>query len=96
MNCSGISGVILLLMICATIYECRVNEDESDVESSTTASNNNERFSNFADRNLTEDRGVSIVQDNGKELIEKVLDKDGKRDMKKIQRMERKSKYYIL
>ncbi|XP_076233140.1 nose resistant to fluoxetine protein 6 [Calliopsis andreniformis] len=67
---SGVGGTILLLMLCATIYEYRTMPSLKDVESSSM-SNNNERLSNFSNKNLNQDRRISMVQDNGEELIEK-------------------------
>lgn len=63
-------------MLCATIYEYKNYEPETDVESSSTHTNNNERINTYADRNLPEERRISMIQDNGKELIEK-MDKVG-------------------
>ncbi|XP_076292737.1 nose resistant to fluoxetine protein 6 [Lasioglossum baleicum] len=69
----GVGGTIGLLMVCATIYEYRTLSIFKDVESSSV-SNNNERLSNFSNKNLNQDRGVSTGQDNGEELIEKGKD----------------------
>ncbi|XP_078045427.1 nose resistant to fluoxetine protein 6 [Augochlora pura] len=70
----GVGGAIGLLMLCATIYECRTLSTFKDVESSSM-SNNNERLSNFSNKNLNSDHGVSTTgQDNGEELIEKGKD----------------------
>lgn len=55
-------------MLCAVIYEYRTVANVKDVESSSV-SNNNERLSNFSNKNLNQNRGV--VQENGEELIEK-------------------------
>lgn len=60
-------------MLLATIYEYRTLPILNDVESSSV-SNNNERLSNFSNKNLNQDRVSSIGQDNGKELIEKGTD----------------------
>ncbi|CAK9821800.1 Nose resistant to fluoxetine protein 6 [Anthophora retusa] len=72
---SGIGGTILFLMLCATMYEYRTPTKTKDVESSSV-SNNNERLSNFSNKNLNQERRV--VQENGEELIEKgkTLQKD--------------------
>nr|XP_033322023.1 nose resistant to fluoxetine protein 6-like [Megalopta genalis] len=70
----GVGGAIGLLMLCATIYDCRATSSFKDVESSSM-SNNNERLSNFSNKNLNQERGVSTTgQDNGEELIEKGKD----------------------
>lgn len=57
-------------MICATMYEyrTRVQPNVKDVESSSV-SNNNERLSNFSNKNLNQDG--EVIQENGEELIEK-------------------------
>ena len=59
-------------MLCATIYEYKSYDTETDVEATSNGTNNNERISTYADRNLTEERRISMIQDNGKELIEKM------------------------
>ncbi|KOX80350.1 Nose resistant to fluoxetine protein 6 [Melipona quadrifasciata] len=64
---SGVGGAILILMLCATIYEYRIQPNVNDVESSM--SNNNERLNNFPNKNLNQDR--ETIQENGEELIEK-------------------------
>jgi len=64
----GISGAILVLMICATVYEYRSFPSVRDVESSSV-SNNNDRPNDFVDKN--QDRRISIGLENGQELIEK-------------------------
>ncbi|XP_048506535.1 nose resistant to fluoxetine protein 6 isoform X2 [Athalia rosae] len=72
----GVAGVILVLMIVATLYEYnerRVAEKDRqsrDVESSSSG-NNNERKSTYPDKNFQDERRISIIQDNSKELIEK-------------------------
>ncbi|KAK1134367.1 hypothetical protein K0M31_012138 [Melipona bicolor] len=63
----GVGGAILILMLCATIYEYRIQPNVNDVESSV--SNNNERLNNFPNKNLNQDR--ETIQENGEELIEK-------------------------
>ncbi|XP_003490859.3 nose resistant to fluoxetine protein 6 [Bombus impatiens] len=67
---SGVAGALLFLMICATMYEYRtgVQPNVKDVESSSV-SNNNERLSNFSNKNLNQDG--EVIQENGEELIEK-------------------------
>ncbi|KAG9433383.1 nose resistant to fluoxetine protein 6 isoform X1 [Apis mellifera carnica] len=65
---SGIGGAILFLMLCAAIYEYKATPSDKDAES-LSVSNNNERLSNFSNKNLNQDHGV--VQENGEELIEK-------------------------
>ncbi|EZA49101.1 hypothetical protein DMN91_005938 [Ooceraea biroi] len=67
---SGIAGAILVLMICATVYEYRSLPSVRDVESSSV-SNNNDKTNDFVDKNLNQDRRISIGQENGQELIEK-------------------------
>ncbi|KZC08232.1 PREDICTED: nose resistant to fluoxetine protein 6 [Dufourea novaeangliae] len=69
----GVGGTIGLLMLCATIYEYRTLPTPKDLESSST-SNNNETLSNFSNKNLNQDRRISMGQDNGEELIEKGKD----------------------
>lgn len=64
----GIGGAILFLMLCAAIYEYKATPSDKDAES-LSVSNNNERLSNFSNKNLNQDHGV--VQENGEELIEK-------------------------
>ena len=66
----GVAGALLFLMICATMYEyrTRVQPNVKDVESSSV-SNNNERLSNFSNKNLNQDG--EVIQENGEELIEK-------------------------
>lgn len=66
----AIGGAILVLMICATVYEYRSFSPVKDIESSS-ASNNNDKTNDFTDKNLNEDRRIAIVQENGQELIEK-------------------------
>ncbi|CAL7947909.1 unnamed protein product [Xylocopa violacea] len=66
---SGIGGTIAFLMVCATICEYRTPPNVKDVESSSSVSNNNERLSNFSNKNLGQDRGM--IKENGEELIEK-------------------------
>ncbi|XP_031840706.1 nose resistant to fluoxetine protein 6 [Nomia melanderi] len=69
----GVGGAIGLLMLFATIYEYRTLSILNDVESSSV-SNNNERLSNFSNKNLNQDHVTSMGQDNGEELIEKGKD----------------------
>lgn len=87
----GIGGTIVFLMLCATIYEYRSLPNVSDVESSSV-SNNNERLSNFSNKNLNQDH--ASAQENGEELIEKgkslqkdlpeLPKKESKRGMKEV------------
>ncbi|KAI4501156.1 hypothetical protein M0802_003529 [Mischocyttarus mexicanus] len=65
-----IGGGIVILMICAAIYEKNIVIENTDIESSS-ATNNNEKVINFVDKNLTQDSCISIVQENGEELIDK-------------------------
>ncbi|KMR04996.1 acyl- delta desaturase [Lasius niger] len=67
---SAIGGAILMLMICATVYEYRSFSPVGDVESSSV-SNNNDKTNDFVDKNLNQDRRISMGQENGQELIEK-------------------------
>ncbi|XP_067212245.1 nose resistant to fluoxetine protein 6 [Linepithema humile] len=67
---SAIGGIILVLMICATVYEYKSFPLVTDIESSN-ASNNNDKSNNFVDKNLNKDRRISTGQENGEELIEK-------------------------
>ncbi|XP_011256830.1 nose resistant to fluoxetine protein 6 isoform X2 [Camponotus floridanus] len=67
---SAISGAILILMICATVYEYRSFSPIKDIESSSM-SNNNDKTNDFVDKNLNQDRTISMGQENGQELIEK-------------------------
>ncbi|GAB1859561.1 Nose resistant to fluoxetine protein 6 [Camponotus japonicus] len=67
---SAIGGAILILMICATVYEYRSFSPVGDIESSSV-SNNNDKTNDFVDKNLNQDRRISIGQENGQELIEK-------------------------
>lgn len=65
-------------MICAAIYEQSTAVESTDIESSNVT-NNNEKVINFTDKNLTQDSCISIVQENGEELIDngsKVIQKD--------------------
>lgn len=50
------------------MYEYRIQPNVKDVESSSV-SNNNERLSNFSNKNLNQDG--EVMQENGEELIEK-------------------------
>ncbi|XP_043275158.1 nose resistant to fluoxetine protein 6-like [Venturia canescens] len=90
----SVGGAIVFLMLCAAICEYRSHGDEKDVESTSNgASNNNERISTYADKNIPEERRISMIQDNGKELIDK-MDKcvpdNGKEDSTiKFKRRER-------
>ncbi|XP_011632801.1 nose resistant to fluoxetine protein 6 [Pogonomyrmex barbatus] len=67
---SAIGGAILMLMICAVVYEYRSFPPVRDVESSSV-SNNNDKGSGFTDKNLNQDRRISMGQENDQELIEK-------------------------
>ncbi|XP_017755635.1 PREDICTED: nose resistant to fluoxetine protein 6 [Eufriesea mexicana] len=65
---SAVGGTVLFLMLCATVYEYGTLPNAKDAESSSV-SNNNERLSNFSNKNLNQESGVA--QENGEELIEK-------------------------
>lgn len=65
-------------MLCATIYEYRTTPTQKDVEASNV-SNNNDRLGSFVNKNLNQDRRISMGQDNGDELIEK--GKDPQKDL---------------
>ncbi|XP_011170992.1 nose resistant to fluoxetine protein 6 [Solenopsis invicta] len=67
---SAIGGAILMLMIGATAYEYRSFPLTRDVESSSV-SNNNDKTNDFMDKNLNQDRRISMGQENDQELIEK-------------------------
>ncbi|XP_018315836.1 nose resistant to fluoxetine protein 6 isoform X2 [Mycetomoellerius zeteki] len=67
---STIGGMILLLMICAIVYEYRSFPLAKDIEFSSV-SNNNDKTNDFIDKNLNQDRRISIGQENDQELIEK-------------------------
>lgn len=67
----AIGGAILVLMICATVYEYTTFHHVKDVESSSSVSNNNDKTNDYVDKNLNQDRRISIGQENGQELIEK-------------------------
>ncbi|XP_050456322.1 nose resistant to fluoxetine protein 6-like [Cataglyphis hispanica] len=67
---SAIGGTILMLMICATVYEYKSFSPIGDIESSSV-SNNNDKVNDFVDKNLNQDRRISMGQENGQELIEK-------------------------
>jgi len=67
---SAIGGTILMLMICAVVYEYRSFPPAKDVESSSV-SNNNDKTNDFINKNLTQDRRISMGQENDQELIEK-------------------------
>ncbi|XP_024945984.1 nose resistant to fluoxetine protein 6 isoform X2 [Cephus cinctus] len=69
---SAVGAAVLLLMIGATLYEHYRNDTEDPDLETSNVSNNNERISTYPDRNCSEERRISIVQDNGKELIEKI------------------------
>ncbi|KAK2584116.1 hypothetical protein KPH14_006557 [Odynerus spinipes] len=66
-----VGGAVVFLMICAAIYEQNIQLETTDIESSS-ATNNNEKVVNFTDKNLNKESRISIVQENGEELIEKV------------------------
>lgn len=59
-----------MLMIGATAYEYRSFPLTRDVESSSV-SNNNDKTNDFMDKNLNQDRRISMGQENDQELIEK-------------------------
>ncbi|XP_003698910.1 nose resistant to fluoxetine protein 6-like [Apis florea] len=84
---SGIGGAMLLLMLCAAIYEYRTMPSDKDAES-LSVSNNNERLSNFSNKNLNQDHHGVGPQENGEELIEKgkSLQKDMPSDHSKKKR----------
>lgn len=67
---SAIGGTILLLMICAIVYEYRSFPLAKEIEFSSV-SNNNDKTNDFIDKNLNQDRRISIGQENDQELIEK-------------------------
>ncbi|XP_058799100.1 nose resistant to fluoxetine protein 6-like isoform X2 [Phymastichus coffea] len=79
------SALTLLLMICATIYEYRTGQFASkgcslsvqQEAESLSASNNNDRPAEYADKNLEEQRGTGPRDHNDKELIER-MEKGGK------------------
>ncbi|XP_043500964.1 nose resistant to fluoxetine protein 6-like [Polistes fuscatus] len=75
-----IGGGIVLLMMCAAIYEQNIVIESTDIESSS-GTNNNEKVIHFADKNLTQDSCVSIVQENNEELIDKVSNNIQKKDL---------------
>ncbi|XP_012061974.1 PREDICTED: nose resistant to fluoxetine protein 6-like, partial [Atta cephalotes] len=66
----AIGGTILLLMICAIVYEYRSFPLAKNIEFSSV-SNNNDKTNDFIDKNLNQDRRISIGQENDQELIEK-------------------------
>lgn len=78
---------MLLLMLCAAIYEYRTMPSDKDAES-LSVSNNNERLSNFSNKNLNQDHHGVGPQENGEELIEKgkSLQKDMPSDHSKKKR----------
>lgn len=59
-----------MLMICATAYEYRSFPLARDIETSSV-SNNNDKTNDFMDKNLNQDRKISMGQENDQELIEK-------------------------
>ncbi|XP_076160264.1 nose resistant to fluoxetine protein 6 [Ptiloglossa arizonensis] len=61
---SGVGGAVILLMLCATIYEYKTLPSLKDVESSSV-SNNNERLDSFSNKNLSHDRRISMGQEEG-------------------------------
>ncbi|XP_029037183.1 nose resistant to fluoxetine protein 6 [Osmia bicornis bicornis] len=87
---SGIGGTIVFLMLCATIYEYRTLPNVSDVESSSV-SNNNERLSNFSNKNLNQDH--ASAQENGEELIEK--GKSLQKDLPDLPKKESKRGFWL-
>lgn len=60
-----------MLMVCAIVYEYRSLPPVKDIESSSSASNNNDKTADFMDKNLNDDRGITMGPENGQELIEK-------------------------
>ncbi|XP_012278977.1 nose resistant to fluoxetine protein 6 [Orussus abietinus] len=66
----GIGCTILFLMLCASIYQNRGTEQGRDIES-PCARNNNERINSFPDRNIPEERRITMVQENGKGMTKK-------------------------
>ncbi|XP_003699901.1 nose resistant to fluoxetine protein 6 isoform X2 [Megachile rotundata] len=87
---SGIGGTILFLMVCATIYEYRTLPNIGDVESSSV-SNNNERLSNFSNKNLNPEHATG--QENGEELIEK--GKSLQKDLPDLSKKEDKRGFWL-
>ncbi|XP_034952182.1 nose resistant to fluoxetine protein 6-like [Chelonus insularis] len=67
----GIGSIIILLMVIASIYDYRQLTIDPDVESTSHGINNNEKSSTYVNRNFPEDKGITIIQDNDKDLIEK-------------------------
>lgn len=59
-----------MLMICAIVYEYRSFPSLKDIESSSV-SNNNDKTNDFMDKNLNQERRISMGQENDQELIEK-------------------------
>lgn len=59
-----------MLMICAIVYEYRSLPSSKDIESSNV-SNNNDKTNDFMDKNLNQERRISMGQENDQELIEK-------------------------
>ncbi|KAK0159954.1 hypothetical protein PV328_007409 [Microctonus aethiopoides] len=68
-----VSGIIILLMIIATMYNYKELETDDNIESTSSGINNNERGI-YIDKNcvLGNQRRLSMIQDNSKELIEKI------------------------
>lgn len=58
-------------MICAIVYEYRSLPLARDIESSNNVSNNNDKTNDFIDKNLNQERRISMGQENDQELIEK-------------------------
>lgn len=59
-------------MLLATMFDYKRLKSIPDIEStSLDAANNNEKGV-YIDKNFTEDRRISMIQDNGKELIDKI------------------------
>ncbi|TGZ45983.1 Nose resistant to fluoxetine protein 6 [Temnothorax longispinosus] len=67
---SAIGSAILMLMICAVVYEYRSLPLARDIESSSV-SNNNDKTNDFINKNLNQERRISMGQENDQELIEK-------------------------
>ncbi|XP_032670293.1 nose resistant to fluoxetine protein 6-like [Odontomachus brunneus] len=89
---SAIGGAILLLMICATVYEYRSFSPVKDTESSST-SNNNDKTNDFMDKNLNDEHRIAMGPENGQELIEKGAKHPQKESP--IQKKEREEGFWL-
>ncbi|XP_043254228.1 nose resistant to fluoxetine protein 6-like [Colletes gigas] len=79
---SGVGGVLILLMLCAAIYEYGTQPSTKDVESSSV-SNNNERLDNFSNKNLNQDRRITMGEDCEGKSLQKVLPDRAKKEDRK-------------